>query len=157
MNCCKSHSCLCDKTVALRMYRSSYELLGKFFLGSPAQCLALGWVSTQCSLWGMMLRVRNLMTVLEGGPELTNAWGLWSFGIGWNLTPILSTPAMFSWLVLECICFFTLFMLEKLLSTTAVGNGQMRRMLARSRKLGQSFATLLKMDETLQFLHVLLS
>ena len=60
-----------------------------------------------------MLEPRNLLTVFERSPELTNAWGLWSFGIGWYLTEILSTPSKFSGCILNHSCVFTLFMLLK--------------------------------------------
>lgn len=79
-----------------RKYCNNYKLLKESFLASPAHNLALRWFSTHCSLRGLKLEPRNLLTVLERSPELTNAWGLWAFGIRWCLTEILSTPSKFS-------------------------------------------------------------
>ena len=82
-----------------------------------------------------MLAVGNMLTVFERRPELTNAWGLWAFGIGWYFTETLRIPSKFSWLMLDLKRVFTLFMLLKPVSTTAVDNGQIRTISARSRKL----------------------
>lgn len=126
------------------------------FLASPAHNLALGWFSIHCSLRGVKLEPQNLLTVLERSPELTNAWGLWAFGIGWYLTEILSTPSKFSGCILDRSCVFTLFMLLKPLSTTAVDIGQIRTISARSRKLRQSSMRLLKMVAKISSVHLLL-
>jgi len=66
-----------------------------------------------------MLKLRKLLTVWERRPELKKCPG----PLGFQDRVVLSR---YSRHMLDCNCVFTLFMLLKAFSTTAVDNGQIR-------------------------------